>query len=95
MYIVCLFIGAIFIGIGLAFYQNSYTNSALVSMVLGVCFFITSSFLSLYSGYNEGIVRGLVDSGKYEIVSNKDYSLNELKTFIKIQGVYLKETDNE
>lgn len=26
---------------------------------------------------------------------DEDYSLNELKSFIKINGVYLKEIDNE
>ena len=48
-----------------------------------------------YWGYQEGMKDGLVNSGKYEIVSNENYSLNELKSFIKIDGVYLKEIDDE
>ena len=31
----------------------------------------------------------------YEIVSSENYSLNELKSFIKINGYYLKEIEDE
>lgn len=93
MFIVCLFIGVLFIGASLAFIQNESENKALASMMIGLCFFVTSSVLGFFSGYDEGRVRGLVDSGKYEIVSNEEYSLNELKTFTKIDDFYLKEVE--
>lgn len=44
-------------------------------------------------GIDFGRIRGYVDSGKYEIVTNNDYSLKELKTFKKVGNVYLKEVE--
>lgn len=93
MFILFLFIGTVFVGASLAFIQNESENKALVSMIIGVSFFVMSSVLGFFSGYDEGRVRGLTESGKYEIVTNEDYSLNELKTFIKINDFYLKEID--
>ena len=93
MFILFLFIGAVFIAASFAFIQNESENNWLASLVIGVCFFTMSSVLGFFSGYDEGRIRGLTDSGKYEIVSNADYSLNELKTFIKIGDFYLKEVE--
>ena len=64
-------------------------------LLIDICFFMITTISGSYWGYKEGEVQGLVSSGKYEIVSNEDYSLNELKSFIKINGYYLKEVDNE
>ena len=64
-------------------------------LLLDIAFFIITTISAAYWGYKEGEVQGLLCSGKYEIVSNEDYSLNELKSFIKISGYYLKEIDNE
>ena len=64
-------------------------------LLLDIAFFIITTISAAYYFYKEGEVHGLVDSGKYEIVSNEDYSLNELKSFIKISGYYLKEIENE
>ena len=64
-------------------------------LLLDIAFFMVVAITGSYYFYKEGTVNGLVDSGKYEIVSNEDYSLNELKSFIKISGYYLKEIDNE
>ena len=62
-------------------------------LLLDIAFFIITTISAAYYFYKEGEVQGLLCSGRYEIVSNENYSLNELKSFIKINGVYLKEVD--
>ena len=64
-------------------------------LLINIVFFMVTTISGAYWGYKEGEVQGLLCSGKYEIVSNDNYSLNELKSFIKINGVYLKEIENE
>ena len=64
-------------------------------LLIDIFFFIVTNISAAYYFYKEGEVQGLVSSGKYEIVSNDNYSLNELKSFIKINGYYLKEVDDE
>ena len=64
-------------------------------LLLDIAFFMVVAITGSYYFYKEGTVQGLLCSGKYEIVSNEDYSLNELKSFIKINGYYLKLIDNE
>ena len=63
-------------------------------LLLDIVFFIITTISGAYYFYKEGEVQGLLCSGKYEIVSNENYSLNELKSFIKINGYYLKEIDD-
>lgn len=62
-------------------------------LLIDVFFFMVVAISGAYYFYKEGEVQGLISSGKYEIVSNENYSLNELKSFIKINGYYLKEVD--
>ena len=64
-------------------------------LLIDIAFFIITTISGVYWGYKEGEVQGLLCSGKYEIVDNDNYSLNELKSFIKINGYYLKEVDDE
>ena len=63
-------------------------------LLLDIVFFMVVAITGSYYFYKEGTVQGLLCSGKYEIVSNEQYSLNELKSFIKINGYYLKEIDD-
>ena len=63
-------------------------------LLIDIAFFMITTISGAYWGYKEGEVNGLLCSGKYEIVSNENYSLNELKSFIKINGYYLKEIDD-
>ena len=63
-------------------------------LLLDIAFFMMTTISGSYYFYKEGQVQGLICSGKYEIVSNENYSLNELKSFIKINGYYLKEIDD-
>ena len=62
-------------------------------LLIDIFFFMVTTISGSYYFYKEGEVQGLVCSGKYEIVNNENYSLNELKSFIKINGYYLKEID--
>lgn len=64
-------------------------------LLIDIAFFMITTMSGSYYFYKEGEVQGLLCSGKYEIVDNNNYSLNELKSFIKINDVYLKEIDNE
>ena len=64
-------------------------------LLLDIAFFMITTISGSYYFYKEGTVQGLLCSGKYEIVSNEQYSLNELKSFIKINDYYLKEIDDE
>ena len=63
-------------------------------LLVDIVFFMITTISGAYWGSKEGEVQGLLCSGKYEIVSNENYSLNELKSFIKIGGYYLKEIDD-
>ena len=63
-------------------------------LLVDIVFFMITTISGAYYFYKEGEVQGLLCSGKYEIVSNENYSLNELKSFIKINGYYLKEIDD-
>ena len=92
----------VFLGIAvalliLAIYVSFMENEDLgVYLLLAdIFFFILTAISGAYWGYKEGQIQGLVCSGKYEIVDNNNYSLNELKSFIKINGYYLKEVENE
>ena len=65
-------------------------------LLIDIFFFMVTTISGSYYFYKEGEIQGLLCSGKYEIVDNNNYSLNELKSFIKINGYYLKEiVDNE
>ena len=62
-------------------------------LLVDIFFFILTTISGSYYFYKDGEIQGLLCSGKYEIVSNENYSLNEPKSFIKINGYYLKEVD--
>ena len=95
MFFACLGI-AIFMLV-LALYVSFFEDMHIGFYILlaDILLFIFTTISAAYYFYKEGEVQGLVSSGKYEIVSNDNYSLNELKSFIKINGYYLKEIDNE
>ena len=63
-------------------------------LLVDIVFFMITTISGAYYFYKEGEVQGLLCSGKYEIVSNENYSLNELKSFIKINDYYLKLIDD-
>ena len=73
--------------------EDEATALKVVIFVFGIALNIAAVVSSVNFGETVGKVEGLVESGKYEIVTNDDYSLKELETFLKINGVYLKEVD--
>ena len=76
-------------------YRNGFTDVALMGIIVGLVFNLVAIFWGIEYGKNVGRVNGLVESGKYEIVTNDDYSMNELETFLKINGTYLKELEEK
>ena len=85
-----LIIGAIY-----SIYSNGFTDVALMGIVVGLVFNLVAMFWGIEYGKSVGRVNGLVESGKYEIVTNDDYSMNELEKFLKINGTYLKELEDK
>ena len=83
------------VAIYFSFFEDEDEDLGFTFFLVDICFFIITTISGAYYFYKEGEVQGLLCSGKYEIVSNEDYSLNELKSFIKINGYYLKEVENE
>ena len=81
------------VAIYVAFFKDEDLGFTL--LLVDIVFFMITTISGAYYFYKEGEVQGLLCSGKYEIVSNENYSLNELKSFIKINDYYLKEIDNE
>ena len=81
-----LIIGAIYY-----IYKNGFADVALMGIIAGLVSNLVAIVYGIEYGKTVGRVNGLVESGKYEIVTNDDYSMNELETFLKINGVYLKE----
>lgn len=78
------------------FYEAMKTEATVlkaVVFVFGIALNIAAVVSSVNFGENVGKVKGLVESDKYEIVTNEDYPLKELETFLKIEGVYLKKVD--
>lgn len=85
-----------FLALGAILYnslEDEFTVLKVVTFVFGIALNIAAMAFGVSYGENEGKVEGLVESGKYEIVTNEDYSIKELETFLKINGVYLKEVD--
>ena len=96
MFIFLLFVS--FLALGSIFYnalEDEATVLKVVIFVFGIILNMAAVISSVSFGEDVGKVEGLIESGKYEIVTNEDYSLKELETFLKINGVYLKEVDNE
>ena len=76
-------------------YRNSFTDVALMGIIMGLVFNLVATFWGIEYGKQIGRVNGLIESGKYEIVTNDDYSINELEKFLKINGTYLKELEEK
>ena len=81
------------VAIYVSFFKDEDLGFAL--LLVDICFFMVATISGAYYFYKEGEIQGLLCSGRYEIVSNENYSLNELKSFIKINGYYLKEVDKD
>ena len=95
LFVFCCIIAVVLlvVAIYVSFFKDEDLGFTL--LLIDIAFFMVTTISAAYYFYKEGEVQGLVCSKKYEIVSNEDYSLNELKSFIKINGYYLKEVDDE
>ena len=96
MFIFLLLLLFSFLALGAVLYLSiEYEDEVLkvAIFVFGIALNMAAMIFGISFGENEGKVDGLVESGKYEIVTNDDYSLKELETFLKINGVYLKEVE--
>ena len=87
---ILLTIGAIY-----NIHGNGFNDEALLGLIIGLVFNLAATVWGIEYGKNIGRVSGLVESGKYEIVTNDDYSMKDLETFLKINGTYLKALDEE
>lgn len=76
-------------------YRKNSTDVALMGIIMGLIFNLVATLWGVEYGKQVGRVNGLVESGKYEIVTNDDYSINELEKFLKINGTYLKELEEK
>ena len=94
-FVLCCIIAIILliVAIYIAFIKDEDLGFTL--LLVDIAFFMITTMSGSYYFYKEGEVQGLLCSGKYEIVDNNNYSLNELKSFIKINGYYLKEIDKD
>ena len=88
---------SLFLTIGSLYYiyRNNSNDVALMGIIMGLVFNLVATLWGVEYGKQVGRVNGLVESGKYEIVTNNDYSINELEKFLKINGTYLKELDEK
>ena len=88
---------SLFLTIGALYYiyRNSSADVALMGIIMGLVFNLVATLWGVEYGKQVGRVNGLVESGKYEIVTNDDYSINELEKFLKINGTYLKELEEK
>ena len=96
MFVLLLIVGLL-LTIGAFYYtcRNGFTDVALMGIIMGLVFNLTAMLGGIEYGKQVGRINGLVESGKYEIVTNDDYSMNELEKFLKINGTYLKELEEK
>lgn len=95
---VFLFVLFLLLGIGIistGVYCAYWNDTAIGVMVSVLGLIILTLNICIFSIYNitKAKVNALVESGKYEIVTHEEYSLNELKQFKNVGGVYLKEVE--
>lgn len=96
MFVLLLIIGSLLtIGAFYYFYRNGFTDVALMGIIMGLVFNLVATLWGVEYGKQVGRVNGLVESGKYEIVTHDDYPMNELEKFLKINGTYLKELEEK
>ena len=93
VFILFFVLGLAFFSLGIYLITSDEDCLGIISSVFGaIVLTLGITVFSIYSS-NKSKVNALVESGKYEIVTQDDYSLNELKQFTCIGGVYLKEVD--
>ena len=101
MFILFLILSIMLLLGALLYYNTEYDFKPLpvilllVSLAFNIVAVTTGIDYGKDVGKAAGRVQGLVESGKYVIVTNEDYSLKELETFMKVNGCYLKENSTK
>ena len=96
MFVLFLMVGLFLIAGAIYYiYRKGFTDISIMALLVGLIFNSIAIFWSVEYGKNVGRINGLVESGKYEIVTHDDYSNNELDEFLKINGIYLKELEEK
>lgn len=91
MFVLFLMIGLFLIaGAVYYIYRKGFTDISIMALLVGLIFNSIAIIWGVEYGKNVGRINGLVESGKYEIVTHDEYSNNELNEFLKINGTYLK-----
>lgn len=93
VFILFLILGLTFFTFGIHLIVNDEEYIGILSSVFAIIVLIIGVTVFSIDNTNKANVEALLESGKYEIVTNEDYSLKELKQFICIDGVYLKEVE--
>lgn len=95
MFIFCLILSfMLFTGV-LLYFINEFGFKPLPFglLAIGLILNVSAVVFSINHGKDIGRAQEMVESGRYEIATHNDYSLNELNEFIYINGVYLKEVE--
>lgn len=95
VFILFLVLGIVLAAGGVLTYRSAEEALGAMLAILGILILTLNITLFSVHNNNKAKVEALVESGKYEIVTHDDYSLNELKQFTCIGGVYLKEINEE
>lgn len=81
------------VGGGVLTYRSAEEDLGAMLAILGLVVLTFDITLFSVNNINKAKVTALVESGKYEIVTHDEYSLNELKQFKNVGGIYLKEVE--
>lgn len=81
------------VGFGAWYAYQWNTGNGAIFLALGLLMLLWAVPMTVYHINTEIKVEALLETGKYEIVTNEDYSLKELEQFMNVGGVYLKEVE--
>lgn len=93
IFILFLVLGIILAVGGVLTYRSAEEDLGAMLAILGLVVLTFDITLFSVNNINKAKVTALVESGKYEIVTHDEYSLNELKQFKNVGGIYLKEVE--
>lgn len=91
MFILFLIVSFMLLTVGIyCLTKSGTTTPSLTALVIGFIFNVVAIVCAVGYGKGVGEIKGLLESGKYEIATHDDYSMKELEEFKNINGVYLR-----
>lgn len=93
VFILFFVLGLTFFSLGVYLIVSDEDCLGTISSVFGAIVLILGITVLGIDHTNKSKVDALLETGKYEIVTHNDYSLNELKQFKNVGGVYIKEIE--